>query len=147
MAVIKPSLHLLTVWRLRLFLCSFLPSFLAACFFSNTLLWWAAALAIAAGFVFLYIFYCPVKWKKLAYSGNENCLVIHCGVIYTSAKAVPFGSIQSISITSTPLERLFGICSLAVFMAGARIYMPGLTPVQAEELRLGLEGKSQEASK
>ena len=146
MAVIKPSLHLLTVWRLRVFHCSLLPSFLAAYFFSNTILWWVLALAIAAGFLFLYIFYFPVRWKKLAYSGNKNCLVIHCRVIYTSAKAVPFGSIQSLSIVSTPLERLFGICSLAVFMAGARIHMPGLTPVQAEELRLELEEKSREVS-
>lgn len=147
MTVIKPSLHLLTVWRLRLFLCSFLPSFLAAYFFSSTILWWGLASAIGAGFLFLYIFYFPLRWKKLAYSGNQNCLVIHCGVIYTSVKAVPFGSIQSISIASTPLERLFGICSLGVFMAGARIYLPGLTPEQAEKLRLDLGGKSQEASK
>lgn len=140
MPVIKPALHILTVWRLRLILCTLLPSFLSALFFgSRGPIWWSCTVIWVAAFCYFYIGYYPIKLRKLFFSGNDLCLLIHCGVIYTRVKAIPYGSIQYISVTSTPLERLFGICSLALYMAGASVKMPGLTPEQADTLRRELE--------
>lgn len=139
MHVVKPALHILTVWRLRLLLCTLLPSFLSAYFFANRPLWWGCTLVWVAAFCYFYIVYYPIKLKKLFLSGNNRCLLIHCGVIYTRVKAIPYTGIQYVAVTSSPLERFFGICSLVFRMAGASAYMPGLTPGQAEEIRAVLE--------
>lgn len=139
MPVMKPALHILTIWRIRLLLCTLLPSFLSAYFFANRALWWGCTLVWAALFCYFYIFYYPIKLKKLFLSGNASCLLIHCGVIYTRVKAIPYTGIQYIAVTSSPLERLFGISSLVFRMAGASAYMPGLTPPQVEQIRTFLQ--------
>ena len=63
----------------------------------------------------------PIKYRKLSYGFNRRCLLIHCGVIYTRVKAVPLTSIQYASVASSPLERLFGVCSLLVHAAGSSV--------------------------
>lgn len=146
-SALKPALHLLTVWRIRLLLAALAPSFLSAYFLPwQGILWWCLTAGWVLGFLYFYIAYYPIKLRKLAYSGNEHCLIIHCGVVYTRVKAIPYTSIQYASLFSTPLERLFGICSLAVSMAGARVYMPGLTRNQAKGLQEQLVHKSEGAS-
>lgn len=142
MPVIKPALHILTVWRIRLLLCTLLPSFLSAYFVVHLgLIWWICTGIWVAAFCYFYIFYYPIKLRKLSFSGNDRCLLIHCGVIYTRVKAIPYTSIQYIAETSSPLERLFGICSLVFHMAGATAYMPGLTPLQAAQIQASLRQK------
>lgn len=144
MPVIKPALHILTVWRLRLLLCTLLPSFFSALFFgSRGPIWWSCTIVWVAAFCYFYIFYYPIKLKKLSFGGNDRCLLIHCGVIYTRVKAIPYESIQYLSVTSSPLERLFGICSLVLYMAGASAYLPGLTPEEAETIRADLARRAQ----
>ena len=136
MTLQKPDLHVLTVWRLRLLLVAILPSFLSAYFAPHIgLVWWVFTAAWIFAFLGFYIFYYPIKYRKLAYSVNEKCLLIHCGVIYTRVKEIPLTSVQYVSIATTPLQRLFGICSLIVFTAGSNAYIPGLAPDKADELR------------
>lgn len=127
MTLKKPSPHVLTVWRIRLLLVSVLPSFLSAFFAPHiNWIWWLFTSVWIFAFLCFYILYYPIKYRKLSYSFNERCLLIHCGVIYTRVKAVPFESIQYLSVASTPLQRLFGLCSLFVFAAGSTVYIPGL---------------------
>lgn len=136
MTLQKPDLHLLTVWRIRLLLCTMVPSFLSAYFLPRlNWVWWLFTAAWVLAFLGFYIFYYPIKFRKLSYSANANCLLIHCGVIYTRVKAVPLTSVQYVSVGTTPLQRLFGICSLFVYTAGSSSYIPGLAPDRAEELR------------
>lgn len=143
MPIIKPSLHILTVWRLRLLLCALLPSFLSAYFMTHRgIAWWICTLVWVIAFFYLYIFYYPIKLRKLSLGGNEQCLLVHCGVIYTRVKAIPYGSIQYVSITSTPLERFFGIRSLHFQMAGAYVNMSGLTARQTAKIRFALKHKT-----
>lgn len=139
MPSIKPQLHLLSIWRVRLLLCAFLPSFFSAYFIDRQgVLWWIFSALWVLLFLYFYIIYYPIKLRKLCYSGNDAYLLIHCGVIYTRIKAIPYSSIQYLSIASTPLERFFGICSLHLTMAGATASMPGLTRQQAHELHEAL---------
>lgn len=136
MTLKKPDLHVLTVWRIRLLLAAVAPSFLSAYFGANrNWIWWLFTASWTAAFLYFYIFYYPIKFRKLSYSLNKRCLIIHCGVIYTRVKAVPFSSIQYAAIGTTPLQRLFGITSLFVCTAGSSAYIPGLPPDEARELQ------------
>lgn len=132
----KPDARTLTVWHIRLLCAAIVPSFCSAWFapYINWI-WWTFTGAWALAFLYGYIFYYPIKYRKLSYSFNKRCFLIHCGVIYTRVKAIPLTSIQYVSVTSTPLQRLFGICSLFVFCAGSTAYVPGLLRADAAHLR------------
>lgn len=135
MTPIKPSLHILTIWRIRLFLLILIPTFFSAYFARDTGIVWAIFTGLwFCAFLYLYIFYYPIKWKKLLLSSNDHCLLIHCGVIYTRVKAIPFESILYCATGALPLARFFGVCALTFHMAGARADFPGLTPDQAAEV-------------
>lgn len=83
----KPDLQILTVWRIRLLLVALVPSFFSA-FFAPRInwVWWLFTAAWMAAFLYFYIFYYPIKYRKLSYGFNRRCLLIHCGVIYTRVK-------------------------------------------------------------
>lgn len=135
----KPHPHILTVWRLRLLLFTLLPSFISACFLPRiNWVWWLFTAVWSFAFLYLYIFYYPIKYKKLSYSLAEFCLLVHCGVIYTRVKAMPFTSIQYVSISATPLQRLFDISTVFVYSAGSSVHISGLTPGDAKALELAL---------
>lgn len=136
MTLKKPDLHVVTVWRIRLLVAAIIPAFVSACFWKQiNWVWWLFTASWALAFLYFYIFYYAIKYRKLSYSLNERCLLIHCGVIYTRVKAIPFTSIQYVSVASTPLQRLFGITSLFVFSAGGSAYIPGLPPLEARALQ------------
>ena len=118
MTLQKPDLRILTVWRIRLLVTAVAPSAVTAYFSINrTWAWWLFSASWIAAFLYFYIGYYPIKYRKLSYSINQTCLVVHCGVIYTRIKA------------STPLQQLFGLCSLVVYAAGSTLRLPGL-PLQ-----------------
>ena len=139
MTLKKPDLQILTVWRLRLLLAAILPAALLVIFASRrNLVWGLLTAAWTTGFLYAYIFYYPIKYRKLAYAINQSCLLLHCGVIYTRVKAIPLSSIQYITIASSPLERLFGIRTLLVYAAGSSLWIPGLPPEDALLLKRAL---------
>ncbi len=128
MTLQKPDLRILTVWRIRLLITVVAPSAVTAYFSINrTWAWWLFSASWIVAFLYFYIGYYPIKYRKLSYSINQTCLVVHCGVIYTRIKAMPLCSIQYVSVASTPLQQLFGLCSLVVYAAGSILRLPGLT--------------------
>ena len=136
MTLRKPDLHMLTVWRIRLLLVALGPSFVSAYFLPRRgLVWWLFTAAWAGAFLYCYIFYYPIKYRKCSYSTTGEALLLHCGVIYTRVKAMPLTSIQYATVVSTPLQRLFGVRSLHVYAAGASLCLPGLPPEEADRLQ------------
>lgn len=126
----------MTIWRIRLFL-GILPLSLVTFIFSSykTPLWYLFTAAWMAAFLYLYIFYYPIKYRKLFYSFNDSCILIHCGVIYSRIKTVPYVNIQYVSVSSTPLARLFQIFTLRIRSAGSSAYIPGLRYTEALSLQ------------
>ena len=63
----KPDLQILTVWRIRLLLVALVPSFFSA-FFAPRInwMWWLFTAAWMAAFLYFYIFYYPIKYRKLS---------------------------------------------------------------------------------
>lgn len=135
----KPSPHLLTVWRLRLFLAALAPSFLSAFFFFPHWWWWRLfTLGWAGTFLICYLGYLPLLFRKLSFSWEEDRFTVRCGVFYSRLRAVNRGNVQTVCLASTPLERLFGLRSLRVYAAGATLTLPGLPLKEALELQRAL---------
>lgn len=138
-----PKLDILTIWRLRLLFCAAAPAFISALLFRYIFLAGCIFTSLwGLGFLYFYILYYPIKYRKLAYAANERCLLVHCGVIYTRVKAIPFASILYLSITSTPLERFFNVYTLRVYCAGSVTHLSGLAARQVLLLRSCLMQRS-----
>lgn len=115
----------LLIWRIRLCVCALLPSFFSALFFSlNSLVWLILTGCWVVAFLTLFVWYYPLKYRKLSYAAVGDVLVINCGVIYTRRKSVLIKNIQYISLVSLPLHKLFGLCAVFFHAAGGYVYLP-----------------------
>jgi len=75
-------------------------------------------------FLILFLWYYPLKYRKLSYAANGDVLVINCGVIYTRRKSILIKNIQYISLVTLPLHKVFGLCAVFFHAAGGYIYLP-----------------------
>ena len=127
----------MSVWQLRLILSAFVPAFLLFFFYQpDSLAWRLCAIAAAAGFVFVSLFWLPVKYLKLAYRLEGNTLYIRWGVVYTRYGAAFLENIQYVTVSATPLQRLFKICNVNFVLAGGRMTIPCISSEEGEMLRI-----------
>ena len=132
----KPDPHLLTVWRLRLFLAALVPSFLSAFYYSPRHMVWQVFTGGWAGvFLLCYLWLLPLRLRRLAYSWEGGRLQLWHGIFYRHLRAIPLASVQTVCLASTPLERLYGLRRLQVTAAGASLVVPGLPLAQAAALQ------------
>ena len=113
------------VWRMRLTLAALVPSFCSSLFFPVRNWIWTVFTGLWAGiYLFLFIIYYPIKYKKLSFYLDETYLVIHCGVFYTRTKAIPLQNLQYVTIQTGPLQGLFRVKTVRFLCAGGRVYLP-----------------------
>lgn len=131
----KPSPKILTVWRIRLTIIAIIP---ALALTPRHQAMTPARAVFAASFTIVYLafflFYLPSLYKSLSYQIDENTLVFTCGVICKKMAAMPLCSVQTVSVTSLPLCRAFGLLSLRAAAANSRLKLPGLHKKEAEAL-------------
>ena len=98
-------------------------------------IWWA--LAVAMGLNLLWgvpaVLLTAPYFRSLRYEIQDDQVVMHVGVITRSVKYVPFRTVTNMKVSRGPLDRLFGIGSLAIQTAG----IGGST--EAEQRLVGLE--------
>ncbi|MGD8245732.1 MAG: PH domain-containing protein [Anaerolineae bacterium] len=98
-------------------------------------IWWS--LGVAMGVNLLWgvpaILLMGPYFRSLRYEIHEEQVVMHVGVITRSVKYVPFRTVTNMTVKRDPLDRLFGIGSLAIQTAGTS----GTN--QAEQRLVGLE--------
>ncbi|GEM_PF-1275801 len=132
----KIDRYALLVWRMRLCVAALIPSFFTALFFSPTRVLWLLITALwITAFLVMFLWYYPLKYRKLSYAANSEVLVINCGVIYTRRKSVYVKNIQYISLVTLPLDNLFGLCMVFFHVAGGNVYLPGVRISDALLLR------------
>lgn len=73
--------------------------------------------------------------KNIAYQVREHDLSYRSGVLFKSVETVPFVRVQHARVTQGPVERGFGLASLAVNSAGPDLTIAGLGSADAERLR------------
>lgn len=130
----------LAVWLIRLTLGAFAVSFLISLVFPERglLYWILTGLWLFAYFVLFFLYY-PIRYYRLSYAANLQIVVLNCGVIYRRRKAIFLRNIQYTTTTCTPIQAIFGLCTLVIHAPGGFILIPHLTRVQCERLRDWLE--------
>ena len=133
------------VWQIRLILFMFIPAFFLFFFYQpQSLAWKLCAAAVVAGFVIMAVVWLPIKYLKLAYQLDGKTLYVRWGVIYTRYGAAFLENIQYVTMSATPLQRLFRLCNVNFVLAGGRMAIPCVGREEGELLRLW--GCSQEPS-
>ncbi len=133
----------IVVWRMRLTLAALVPSFCSALFFPVRNWIWTAFTALWAGvYLFLFVVYYPIKYKKLTFALDDRYLVIRCGVFYNRVKAIPLGNLQYMTLLAGPLQRLFRVCSVQFICAGGRVLLPCVGQADAHTLAQLVEGRT-----
>lgn len=132
---ITPQPQILICWRTWLALFMILPAFLNALFFpSYGGIWWICTALWVSLFLTGYLFYLPIRYRKLAFVIAGNQMSVYSGVFYTREKSIPLDHIQFTVISRNPLERLFGLSTLVAVAAGGRVVLPGLRLQDATSL-------------
>ena len=127
--------QVLMVWRTTLVLTAAAIAFCSSLFLRpGSLPWWIITCVWGAGFVFSYLFYLPLKQRRLCLEAIEDKLVLSAGVFSSIRRTVPIENIQYIRLRSSLLHRQLGLATMIVVCAGGRIAMPGLCESQAQNL-------------
>lgn len=127
----------LTLWRVRLTAAALPFPVLIALFFSyaRSPVWNRTLSALwIAGYLFMFLFYYPVKHHKLSFCVGSQGYLVRCGVFYSRVKSIPLQNIQSVSTGASPLERVMKLCSLTVWGAGSLIHVVSMEERDAREL-------------
>jgi membrane protein YdbS with pleckstrin-like domain len=80
----------------------------------------------------------PRTWRRWGYAFTGSEVHVAHGLIVESCTIVPVSRIQHFDIIQGPIERMFGVCTLAVHTAGTDasvVPVPGLSRVTAESIR------------
>lgn len=107
---------------------------------------WILVFALILGSIIIPV----LSWysaKTKQYALREHDLVYRRGLVWHKTTAVTFNRIQHIDMTSGPLERRLGLCTLKFFTAGGAsvdLKLPGLPQLEAEKLRTFILNKSSE---
>ena len=78
------------------------------------------------------------RYRIKGYALRSHDLVYRQGLFFRKVITIPFSRLQHCEIQEGPLERLFGLNTLAVFTAGGSssdVTIPGLLPPEAKRLR------------
>jgi membrane protein YdbS with pleckstrin-like domain len=142
-AMERPEPRVIGYWRARALVLSLpLAAFVApwATMLPGDALWNLAAV-VGASLVLgvLVAIVAPgIRYRRLRFAIDEEALRIEDGVLIQIAKVVPASRLQHVDVIRGPLERAFGLASVAVYTAGGQAAtwrIPGLLPARAESLR------------
>ncbi len=100
---------------------------------------WIGAVVAAVGLVLLAVRLVVVRrnWRSWGYAERNADLYLTHGVLFRRLTAVPYGRMQVVEVTSGPLQRAFGLATVALRTASPRTdaHIPGLLPDEAVRLR------------
>jgi uncharacterized protein len=77
-------------------------------------------------------------YQYRGYSLREKDILYRKGVLFKSTTAIPFNRVQHVEIKQGPIERYFGLHTLAVYTAGGEssdLSIPGLEGNTAQQLK------------
>lgn len=76
-----------------------------------------------------------IEVKNIGYQVREHDVSYRSGVLVKNVETVPFVRVQHARVTQGPVERAFGLASLAVNSAGPDLSIAGLSSDDADRLR------------
>lgn len=102
-------------------------------------LWWLSAIIWAVAIIVIIVRWIVLgrNWRSWGYLEREDDLYITHGVLFRKLITVPYGRLQLVEVSSTPLQRWFGLATVQLITASASTdaVIPGLVPSEANRLR------------
>ena len=124
------------LWRIRatviLILFSFVDGGLFV-FFPQ----WAIFLAIIviAVYIFMIVLYFPMLYKHCGYFFEDNVISISSGVFIYHETKIPVSQVQYCVISQGTLQKIYGLCSVRLMMAGSFESVSQITLINAYRLK------------
>ena len=128
------------LWRIRatviLIIFSFLDGSLFV-FFSE----WAVMAAVIglAVYILMIVFYFPMLYKRCGYFFEDNIISISSGVFIYHETKIPVSQIQYCVISQGALQKIYGLCSVRLLMAGSFESVSQITLINAYRLKNQIE--------
>jgi membrane protein YdbS with pleckstrin-like domain len=100
--------------------------------------WFAVAVAAAIAIIaIINLALTPRRVRSIGYQLREDDLLFRRGIMWQRFVAVPYGRMQLVDINRGPIARGLGLSELKFVTAAAAagVTIPGLTEVEAEQLR------------
>lgn len=130
MEILRPDRRLLLVWIL--YICG---GTAIVCGAFNIFTPISPFLPYAVVGATLVLFYCPLRWNNLQYTINNHRLLIQSGVLFKNQKQISFSCIRYVTVFAGPLERVFGIRTVAVYVTGSMTVLEGIPKNTAYSLQ------------
>jgi membrane protein YdbS with pleckstrin-like domain len=114
----------------------------AGCFFLTGWIgmWWTAvvgAVLLLANVIYLAVMP-QLLWSGWTFWVRSDDLLVASGVLVREVVAIPLHRVQHVDVTQGPIERAFGLASLAIYTGtglGVDGLIPGLDLARANRLR------------
>jgi hypothetical protein len=88
--------------------------------------------------IFMFIWYPPRAYRAWSYRLDGRVLETHSGVFFQVIQLLPLSRLQHVDLHRGPIERYFGLASLALHTAGtvqSALVIPGLAFEEGSRLR------------
>lgn len=114
---------------------------LAAITGASWLLYESVPAVIIAGsviaLILLRLLFLPRSLRSWGYAERADDLLVRHGLMFRRLSIVPYGRMQFVDVTASPIERLFGLATVQLHTAAAAsdAKIPGLLPAEAARLR------------
>ena len=138
----------INLWRMRatviLILLSFIDGGLFV-FFPD----WSIFLGIIAviAYFLMIIFYFPTLYKKCGYFFEKDIISISSGVFVYHQTKIPVSQIQYCVISQGYLQKIYGLCSVRLMLAGSFESVSQITLINAYRLKNRIEHSGEQNGK
>lgn len=101
------------------------------------------ALVLAAGT--LSVLLAPRRVRALGYAERGEDLLVRRGLLYQRVTVIPYGRMQYVDVSVSPLQRSFGLATVKLHTAavGAHAEIPGVEQAEASRLRERLTARGE----
>ncbi|WP_371870229.1 PH domain-containing protein [Kocuria dechangensis] len=101
------------------------------------------AVALAAGG--LSVLLAPRRVRALGYAERGEDLLVRRGLLYQRVTVIPYGRMQYVDVSVSPLQRAFGLATVKLHTAavGAHAEIPGVAHAEASRLRERLTARGE----
>lgn len=120
----KLSEKSITIWRIRATLVLIIWWFICGC--TAVFSFWAAVVMAAVGsavYLSVILWFLKIFYKQYVYCIGKHSITIQKGVIIAKKIHIDRSRLQYSQMYQTPLQRIYGTCTIAYQAAGAVVYL------------------------
>ncbi len=130
------------VWSLRILLAAaVLIALLCWLLPIGSLAWNASIVALILAALFFAAFYFPQRARTTLYQLTDQQIVLQSGVFFSQTRILRFADIQCVSLLHTPLQTLWKLRTVCLFVPGRVFVLDAVDRKTAEQLAARVLGQ------